>query len=109
MRRLVSVLALGGIAAMAFALSSYNKVFLDTYKVGKDAKLAKAACAVCHTSAKGGKLNPYGNDIHDAMKAAGTKKLTPAVLKKVEDMDSDKDGVKNGVEIGKDSNPGSAS
>jgi hypothetical protein len=108
MKRLASVLALSGIAAMAFALSSYSKVFNETYKVGKDSHLAKAACGVCHASPKGGKLNAYGVDVQAAMKAAGTKKMSGDILKKVEGMDSDKDGMKNVDEIGKDRAPGTA-
>jgi hypothetical protein len=108
MKRFATVIGLSGLAAMAFALSSYSKVFNEAYKVGKDSHLAKAACGVCHVSAKGGKLNAYGLDVQTVMKAAGTKKMSADILKKVDGMDSDKDGVKNGDEIGKDRMPGTA-
>lgn len=106
MKRALSILGIVGVAAIAMAFSSIEKVFDDTYKVAKGSDLEKAACGTCHGSAKGGKLNPYGKDLQTAMKAANSKKMTPAILKSVEGLDSDKDGVKNGDEIKKDSNPG---
>jgi methylmalonyl-CoA mutase cobalamin-binding domain/chain len=66
--------------------------------------LSKAACSVCHVGVKGGKLNPYGTDMKEAL--AGSKKLTPEVLKKIEAKDSDGDGMKNIDEIKADRNPG---
>jgi hypothetical protein len=42
------------------------------------------------------------------MAEAKTKKLTADIFKKVEDLDSDKDGVKNLAEIKADKNPGDA-
>jgi mono/diheme cytochrome c family protein len=92
--------------AMAMSLSIFAKPFNSTYKVAKGSNLDKAACAVCHSSAKGGKLNAYGADIQSAMKAEGTKKLSAGILGKVEAKDSDGDGTKNIDEIKKDSNPG---
>lgn len=51
------------------------------------------------------KLNLYGTDLQKAMTQENTKVLTGSVLKKVEGLDSDKDGVKNGDEIKKDTLP----
>jgi mono/diheme cytochrome c family protein len=95
-----------GVVATAMSLSAYSKTFAEKYDVKKGSKLAGAACAVCHVKASGGKLNPYGKDIAAAMKADGSKKMTAANLAKVEGLDSDKDGKKNGEEIKSDSNPG---
>ncbi len=106
MKKLLGIFTITGIAAMALAMSTFGKVFNEHYKVEKGSALDKAACAVCHMSAKGGKLNPYGKDLQAAMKEAGTKKMTPAILTKVENMDSDKDGVKNIDEIKKAALPG---
>lgn len=80
----------------AMALPPMGKVFQTTYKVGKDSALKKADCGVCHVGKKT-KLNPYGEDVKTAL--SGAKVLTEEVLKKVEDKDSDKDGVKNIDEI----------
>jgi hypothetical protein len=55
---------------------------------------------------KGGALNPYGQDMAKVMKADKTKKLTPAILKKIEQLDSNKNGRKNIDEIKADRNPG---
>lgn len=106
MKRLTMVGLLMALAVFAFAMSTFGKLFATTYKVEKDSALGKANCMVCHTSAKGGKLNAYGEDLDKAMKAANTKKLTLEVLKKVEQMDSDGDGVKNLDEIKGDRMPG---
>lgn len=88
------------------ALSTFVKPFADKYGVKPGSTLAKAACGVCHASAKGGKLNPYGKDLQAALKASGGKKMTPAVLAAVESKDSDGDGKKNVDEIKADSTPG---
>jgi hypothetical protein len=91
---------------VASALPGNIKVFNDTYKLKSTSKLGKAACGSCHASAKGGKLNPYGKDIQKEMVKAKTKKMTSAHLKKVEVLDSDKDGCINLCEIKNDRNPG---
>jgi hypothetical protein len=106
MKKLLIVCFALGICAIAVSLTAYSKVFNDTYKVKADSALSKAACAVCHVSAKGGKLNPYGLDIQVKMKEAKTKKITKEILAKVEALDSDKDGVKNIDEIKKGTFPG---
>lgn len=106
MKRLFATVIILSAVAMAMALSGFSKVFAEKYKVKEGSNLAKAACGVCHVGAKGGKLNAYGKDVAAAMKAAGSTKLTGAILGKVEGMDSDKDGTKNIDEIKKDENPG---
>lgn len=106
MKRLLGITVFTGIAAMAMALAGFNKPLEAAYDIKKGSKLQKAMCTVCHVSAKGGKLNPYGLDMQAEMKKQGTKKLTPAVLKALDDLDSDKDGVKNAAELKSDSNPG---
>ncbi|HMS56371.1 MAG TPA: hypothetical protein PKA27_13310 [Fimbriimonadaceae bacterium] len=106
MKRLLAVCSTLGIFATAMALSTFSKVFHDKYDVKAGSNLAKAACSVCHVKASGGKLNAYGKDLQNVMKDEKSKKLTAAMLAKVENLDSDKDGTKNGDEIKKDSNPG---
>jgi hypothetical protein len=106
MKKLIAIASTIGIAAIALSLSMFLKPFETTYKVAKGSNLDKAACTICHASPKGGKLNSYGNDIKAVLKAENTKKITPAILAKVESKDSDGDGVKNIDEIKKDSNPG---
>lgn len=106
MKKLITVGTILCVFAIASAMSAYSKVFHDHYKIKDDSNLAKAACQTCHATAKGGKLNPYGVDIKKAMETKKAKKLTPEFLTKIENLDSDKDGVKNIDEIKKDSNPG---
>jgi len=104
MKRITSISLLLGLGAMAFALGTMSKVFVDTYSVKADSNLGKAKCAVCHTKATGGALNPYGTDLKGALN--GSKKLTSAMLKSVEGKDSDGDGRKNIDEIKADKMPG---
>jgi len=106
MKRLLAVCTTLGIFATAMALSTFSKVFADKYDVKAGSNLSKAACSTCHAKVSGGKLNAYGKDLQNVMKEEKSKKLTPAILAKVENLDSDKDGTKNVDEIKKDSNPG---
>lgn len=107
MKRIFVMCALLGTFAIASALTAFSKTFNETYKVEKGSALDKAACMVCHLGAKGGKLNPYGLDVQKEMKIEKQKAVNKQVLTKVEQLDSDKDGVKNIDEIKKDTNPGS--
>lgn len=108
MKRIATIFAISGLAAVVLAFGSIEKVFDTTYKVKEGSNLDKAACAVCHVGVKGGKLNTYGKDLEALLKAEKTKKMTPAILAKAEGLDSDKDGVKNIDEIKSDSLPGVA-
>jgi mono/diheme cytochrome c family protein len=101
--RTALVIGLAAVSTAAIALPAMLPIFGAAYKqVPKGSALAKANCATCHTAAP--KLNPYGTDIKKAL--GKSKTLTPEVLKAVECLDSDKDGVKNIDEINKGSLPG---
>lgn len=89
----------------ASAITGYVKVFSETYGVKTGSTLATTKCAICHVG-KTKKLNPFGQDVDKAR--AGAKKMTPEILHKTDDMDSDKDGVKNIDEINADKLPGDA-
>ena len=95
MKRIAGTTIILALAAMVMAMGSFTKVFQDNYKIAKDSKLGKAGCALCHVSMKNLKLNPYGTDLEKAMKAASSKKLTPAILSSVEKLDSNKNGKSN--------------
>lgn len=103
----MSVVALTAVCATAFAFPMYWNVFKTTYNVKKESSLDKANCSVCHVG-KTTKLNPYGLDVKAAMATLKVKAVTPDVLKKIENLDSDKDGVKNIVEIKAGTLPGDA-
>lgn len=92
-------------AAMAMGLPKFNKEFKSTYPLKKGGAIEKASCGVCHVG-KTKKLNVYGEDLKAAMKRESAKSLTGSVLKKVEGLDSDKDGVSNIAEIKADTLPG---
>ena len=92
-------------ATAALALPPYVADFKSTYGPKKGGALEKANCGVCHVGSSP-KLNAYGIDMQKAMRKESTKKVTGSVLKKIEGLDSDKDGKKNIVEIRADKNPG---
>ena len=99
---------IGGLMALtvtACALPPFGKVLATNYKIEKGSALKKADCSVCHVGKKT-KLNPYGEDVKQALN--GAKELTADILKKIEDKDSDKDGVSNLDEIKADKLPGDA-
>jgi len=102
MKRTLIGLSLSAVACVAMASPAFLGVFLSNYKVKGTSDLGKAKCAICHT--KGKELNAYGEDLEKALK--GAKKPTAETLKAVEQLDSDKDGVKNGDEIKKGTLPG---
>ncbi|MEP0767270.1 MAG: hypothetical protein HRF45_12130 [Fimbriimonadia bacterium] len=90
-------------AVAAVARIGYVKLFHDTYK--PTGELAKLKCEVCHVG-KTNKLNPYGQAQADAMKKAKAKTLTAEILKSLDKLDSDKDGMSNIDEIKTGRNPG---
>ena len=95
-----------GIVASAMAMATFNAVFHAKYNIKPTSNLGKANCGVCHLKPKGGALNAYGKDLKAAMKAANSKKLTPAILSKVEGLDSNKNGKSNLEDIKADAFPG---
>lgn len=91
------------VSTAAVALPTFAPVFTGQYHPKAGSALATANCATCHVGHTKA-LNLYGVDLKKAL--AGSKALTAAALKKVESIDSDKDGVKNGVELKKGTLPG---
>lgn len=106
MKRFLAFSAITACFVFAFATVNHQKVFVEHYKISKDSNLGKAKCTVCHLTLKGGKLNPYGKDLQKGIKASGQKKLTDEILKGVEKLDSNKNGVSNIDEIKHDKLPG---
>jgi len=100
---LVTVLMVTGPAAMA--LPAFLTTFKGYYKPDPASDLAKASCKTCHQPT-GFKVNLYGNDLCTAMAKTNTKVLTPEILKSIEALDSDKDGVSNIDEIKAGTLPG---
>ncbi|MEJ5252537.1 MAG: hypothetical protein WHX60_11690 [Armatimonadota bacterium] len=103
-RWLVSTLLALGLIAGVLASPKMQVVFNKTYPASKDSDLAKVKCNVCHV--KGKELNVYGKDLQKALQEKKTKDLTAEILKSIEKLDSDKDGVSNGDEIKAGALPG---
>ena len=74
-------------------------IFNAKYSPKKGGAVAKAKCGVCHVGMTK-KLNAFGEEL----KKLG--KVTVDTLGKVEGLDSDGDGVKNGAELKADTLPG---
>jgi hypothetical protein len=91
----------------SMALPPFLGVFKSNYKIKDDSTLGKANCGICHV--KPPQLNPYGQDVKKQLEAAKSKMVTPAMLKKIEKLDSDKDGFSNIAEIKADTLPGDPS
>ena len=102
---ITSLFAVCGIASIALAKPGYVKDFQSTYGVKSTTALGQAKCGACHVG-KTTKLNPYGKDLQKAMVKEGAKTLTGSVQKKVEGLDSDKDGKSNLDEIRTGTLPG---
>jgi hypothetical protein len=103
--RLIPItLGLMALTGSAMALPPMLKVFETTYNVKDGSRLKTASCTICHSTVP--KLNPYGQDVKKQLTAANTKTLTPEMLKKIEKLDSDKDGFANIAEIKADTLPG---
>jgi hypothetical protein len=96
-RLLVSTVLALGVMLSALATPKHLVTFNKTYSPAKDSPLGKAKCNVCHV--KGKELNVYGKDMQKAMQERKTKDLTADILKSIETLDSDKDGVSNGDEL----------
>ncbi len=101
---LVTTLLALGLIVSALAGPKMQVLFNKTYPAPKGSDLEKAKCAVCHV--KGKELNVYGKDVQKAMQEKKTKDLTVDILKSIEKLDSDKDGVSNGDELKAATNPG---
>ena len=99
-------LAMWGAIPPAAALPAFPPVVMKTYQPKTGGAVANAAqkCTLCHVQVP--KLNPYGVEIKAALKAAGTKNLTPEILHAVDEKDSDGDGATNTQEIAADTLPG---
>ena len=102
MKRIFAGAAIFVIVTGAIGSPTFLTVFKEKYRISADSNLGKAKCAICHTSGK--KLNPYGADLKTAL--GGQKRLTSAVLAKVEGLDSTKSGSKNVDKIRADKLPG---
>jgi uncharacterized membrane protein len=86
----------------------YPAVVRMTYPLKANGVVEKAldSCLLCHDSPGPPRLNPYGNDVRAALTQANTRTLTPALLRSINDRDSDGDGFTNAAEFAADTLPG---
>jgi uncharacterized membrane protein len=105
---------LSGIAAAAITIAMASAAqakpeFLDTLLATYpqySGALAPRACSNCHVSDADTTLNPFGKQVSDQMKAAGSTKLTADILQKIESLDADGDGASNIAELKAGTAPG---
>jgi hypothetical protein len=100
-KTLISTVLALGVVLSALATPKYLVTLNKTYTP------AKGKCASCHVGTKKD-LNVYGKDVQKAMREKKTKDLTADILKSIEKLDSDKDGVSNGDELKAGTLPGDA-
>ncbi|GIV15007.1 MAG: hypothetical protein KatS3mg022_0442 [Armatimonadota bacterium] len=101
---LVSTVLALGVMVSALATPKYLAAFWKAYPSAKSTAVGKAKCTVCHV--KGKELNVYGKDVQKVLQEKKTKDLTAEILKSIEKLDSDKDGVSNGDELKAGTLPG---
>lgn len=94
-----------GLGAIALSTTGSWKTFQSTYNVKDGSNIHSQSCLNCHIGKKGGKLNAYGKELQALCKEAGTKKVTAAMLAKVEKLDAAGDGKTNISRINADKNP----
>jgi len=114
-RKLVLTLALLVVPVLlVYAIATYLGVLKTTYSVKPTSALAKAGCSSCHATKAPNKnnwtLNVYGEALHKVLAAdqpnVAKPVLTAALLHKIDTLDSDSDGVKNGIELNAGTLPG---
>lgn len=103
--RYVFTISLALISTATLARPQFAQVMRSKYKPARGSALVTATCSACHLGDKV-RLNSYGKDLQKVMVATGNQKPGNAILIKVEKLDSDKDGVKNIVELKAGSLPG---
>lgn len=71
-------------AGLCAAKPPFLRVFLATYGINPDSKLAQNRCLNCHQPPGPPHLNPYGKTVQAAMESAGARMLTADILRTVE-------------------------
>jgi len=101
----LALVAVMGLATWAVAKPADIAVFKQVYAPKEGSELAKANCLACHSKMPPTKsdLNPYGKDLQ---KASAGKTIDEKILRSIEKLDSDKDGVSNLNELTAGTLPG---
>lgn len=102
LRKIFLLIGVFLVTSATFASPGYLHLFRQVEKPKSGTPLDKARCMTCHIKKAGGKrLNSYGEDF----KINGTNE---EALRKIEVLDSDKDGASNASEIASGTLPGDA-
>jgi hypothetical protein len=105
---LIALCALLSIAPRtASAKPAFGSEMEKTYP-DQNATLKEHGCVECHVSSSDFGRNSYGKQIAAAMAKAKAKKLTPAILHKLDSRDADGDKATNLAEIEAGTYPGDA-
>ncbi len=103
------VVLLGLSPGRADAYPQFLPIVKTTYAVKTGGVIDAKRCGVCHADAAGGgAVNPYGKDVKTLLKTAATQTLTPELLHRLDERDSDGDGFANLDEFKADMLPGDA-
>ncbi len=94
--RAVTLVIVALLAARASATPENWEVYKNYYNLKPGMTNFNAGCKNCHTEVP--QHNVFGKDVNEMMRAAGAKRLTPAILAMLDSKDSDGDGWPNGVE-----------
>ena len=86
--RLALIALVVSVAAVSAAKPPFLKVFLSTYKINPNGKIAKAKCLNCHQPPAPPVRNAYGKAVQAAMAAAKSRMVTAEILKSVEKKDA---------------------
>jgi hypothetical protein len=96
------VVVLGGTSEVLATVAS-TAIYCQRYPKAAGCESQQASCNICHGGPPS--LNPYGEDLAEALTGPIDQTLLEA-LGKVENLDSDQDGVSNIVEISNAGAPG---
>lgn len=88
------------------AKPTFPPIVQSTYTLKAGGILSKSGCGLCHLASGPPQLNPYGAAIQTALKTAGTKTLSAAVLHSLDTQDADGDTFTTAAEFAADTLPG---
>ena len=103
---LAIVVFLGTSQSSLEAKPKFWLAFQQTYTVKVGTPIDRAKCLTCHAAPGPPNLNPYGLTVRDALRAAKSEDVTPAILNSIESRDADGDRFTNGQEITAGTLPG---
>jgi hypothetical protein len=92
------------LSSVGFATPLLQQQFFDRCKIKAGSRIEQAHCRTCHSELP--KLNPFGRDVQAEMAREKNRTFSREVWRKLEPLDSDRDGVSNRREIEAGTLPG---